>query len=276
MVSRLFRQHPDLQFAHPYHASIDDSVLHILQQEPQWRVVDLPDIAILHYGYAPGAIASRNKLEKARLSMERFLAEHPGDAYTCSKLGALYLQIDRINDGIELLERGLKSGQPEAPVLYELHYHLGIAYSRLKHAAQAAQHYQLAIAQPIVERLKLGALNNLGSLRKATGDLTGAKLAFESALAIAPDFATAHNNLGMTLKALGKLPDAIAHYQQAIALNPDYADAQQNLAVALLKLGRVPESMAHFQQAIALHQQHNPPEAQRLREGLLQMGFQLS
>ncbi|HEY9647638.1 MAG TPA: glycosyltransferase family 2 protein, partial [Chroococcidiopsis sp.] len=47
MVSRLFRQHPDLQFAHPYHASIDDSVLHILQQEPQWRVVDLPDIAIL-------------------------------------------------------------------------------------------------------------------------------------------------------------------------------------------------------------------------------------
>lgn len=92
---------------------------------------------------------------------------------------------------------------------------------------------------------------------------------------IDPGFAAGHNNLGMVLKALGQMQEAIVSYQKAIELNPSYADAYQNIGVALLKMGNVPESISAFGKAIALHEQQNPAEAQRLRQGLQEMGFQI-
>ncbi|MBD2462533.1 tetratricopeptide repeat protein [Oscillatoria sp. FACHB-1407] len=278
LVSRLFRHHPAIEFRRPYHAMIDDSVAQLLKQEPHWQIVDLPEVAILHYGYEPGAIASRDKFQQARMTMERFLVKHPGDPYVCSKLGALYVEMGKVDYGIELLERGLAQQRKtpiDAPVLFELHYHLGIAYSRLKDVERAERHYQTATEQPILEALKLGAYNNLGTLRQAQGNFPGAKAAYEAALEADPNLAIAHYNLGMTLKAMGQLEDAIAHYQKALQLNPIYAEALQNLGVVLLKLGRVEESMAAFQRAIVLHEQRNVQEAQRLRSGLRQMGFEI-
>jgi glycosyltransferase involved in cell wall biosynthesis len=275
LVSRLFRHHSAVRFSRPYHAIVDDSVAELMAQEPHWQVINCADVAILHYGYEPGAIASRNKLEKARMTMEGFFASHPDDAYVCSKLGALYVQIDDWARGIELLQQGLQA-KSNSPVRYELHYHLGIAQSRLQNFAQAERHYHLAIAQPLLESLKLGAYNNLGGLLQNKGDWTGAKAQFEKVLAIDPTFATGHYNLGMTLKGLGQMAEAIAHYQQAITLNPNYAEAHQNLGVVLLKLGRVPESLEAFGKAIALHDQQNSPEGDRLRQGLEQIGFRVS
>lgn len=290
LVSRLFRRHAALQFSRPYHAMIDDSVTALRQQEPHWQVVDVTETAILHYGYEPGAIASRDKLQTARSTMEAYLAQHPNDPYECSKLGALYVQMGDVERGIALLRQGLASvkqmetmaGDAEplavdatAPIEYELHYHLGSAYSRLKQADLAAEHYHQAIKQPILERLKLGAYNNLGSLMKVNGDLSGAKVAYETCVAIAPEFALGHYNLGTTVRAMGHLTDAIAHYQTAIHISPDHAEAHQNLGVALLKLGRVEESLASFGRAIALHSHHNPQQAEHLRRSLKEMGFQL-
>jgi hypothetical protein len=37
---------------------VDDSVEQLLQWEPQWQVISLPTVAILHYGYQPEAIAA--------------------------------------------------------------------------------------------------------------------------------------------------------------------------------------------------------------------------
>jgi tetratricopeptide (TPR) repeat protein len=280
LVSRLFRNHPDLKFSRPYHAIVDDSVAALLQREPHWRIVTCPDVAILHEGYAPDAIASRQKLQTAKAAMEAFLADHPTDAYTCSKLGALYVQLGEIEQGIRLLQQGLRPNPDnptaiEAPILYELHYHLGIAHSRLQQINQAQYHYQQAIDQPLLPSLKLGAYNNLGNLLRAKGDLAAAKTAYELALSIDPNFALGHYNLGMALKATDRPHDAIAHYQTAIALNPSYADAYQNMGVALMKLGRVPESLAAFQQAIALHNQTSSQEGDRLRQELQAMGFRV-
>jgi tetratricopeptide (TPR) repeat protein len=275
LVSRLFRNHPEIRFSRPYHAMVDDSVQELLQREPQWQVVSLSRVAILHYGYQPEAIAALDKYTRARTAMEGFLATHPNDAYVCSKLGALYIQINQLTEGIELLKRGLTSTQVETPVLFELHYHLGNAYTRLKNLNSAVEHYKSAIRQPLLPQLKLGAYNNLGNLLLSAGDLTTAKTAYETTLKIDPSFAAGHNNLGMTLKALGQLEEAIASYQKAIQLNPNYADAYQNLAVVLLKIGKLPESLSAFKKAIALHEAHNPTEAQRLRQGLQDMGFQV-
>lgn len=273
LVSRLFRNHPDIYFSRPYHALVDDSVSWILSQEPQWQVAYLPKVAILHEGYQESAIAYKDKFSKAQAAMEEFLASHPTDTYVCSKLGALYVQTGLLARGVELLERGLASKGVNAQTMYELHYHLGIAYTRLERLELAITNYQAAIHVAIYPMLKLGSYNNLGNLRRASGDLSGAKTAYEMALQIDPNFAAGHYNLGMTLKALGCLKDAITAYHQAIQLNPTYAEAYQNLGVVLLKVGNVPESLAAFGRAITLHEQQNPSEAERLRQGLQEMGL---
>jgi tetratricopeptide (TPR) repeat protein len=278
LVSRLFRHHPDIHFSRPYHEMVDDSIADLLQRESHWQIGYLPNVAILHHGYQASTIAARDKFTRARTIMEEFLATHPHDPYICNKLGALYLESGETAKGLQLLEHGFQSiqnsPQPEAAILYELHYHLGSVYSELN-PSKAEQHYQLAIQQPILPKLKLGAINNFGNLLKQKGDLPNAKLLYQQALEIDPELAIAHNNLGMTLKALGQFADAIAHYQKAIELQPNYAEAHQNLGVILLKTGNVSESLAAFQQAIALHDQTGSTEGDRLRQGLQEIGFAL-
>ncbi|WP_341530595.1 tetratricopeptide repeat protein [Nostoc sp. UHCC 0302] len=273
LVSRLFRNHPDIRFERPYHALVDDSVTAILDREPDWQVGYLPGVAILHSGYQKTAIAQNNKYAKAAAAMEGFLATHPDDPYVCSKLGALYVEIGKIPQGMELLKRGIASSDENYDILYELHYHLGIAYSRLQNTQQAISHYQTAIKLPIYPMLKLGAYNNLGNLLKAAGDFEGAKNAYATTLKIDPNFVVGYYNLAMIFKAFGLFTDAITFYQQAIQLNPNYAEAYQNLGVVLLKVGNHQDSLKAFKKAIALHEKHNPQEAKRLRQGLQEMGL---
>ncbi|MBD2494242.1 glycosyltransferase [Nostoc sp. FACHB-280] len=288
LVSRLFRNHPEIRFERPYHALVDDSVATIIQKEPHWQVGYLQGVAILHTGYQKRAIAQNNKYIKAQAAMLEFLATHPNDPYVCSKLGALYVETGKLSQGVELLLRGLKQASGRSSqdwvtanqsaenyeILYELHYHLGIAYNHLKQPQPALEHYQAAIKLPIYPMLKLGAYNNLGNLLKDAGDLNNAKKAYETALKIDPDFATGYYNLGMTLKALNLFTDAIACYQKAIKLNPYYAEAYQNLGVVQLKVGNLQASLTAFKNAILLHeQQQNIAEAKRLHQGLYEMGL---
>ncbi|NMG09654.1 glycosyltransferase [Brasilonema sp. UFV-L1] len=274
LVSRLFRNHPDIRFSRPYHALVDDSVSEILTKEPHLQVGYLEGVAILHTGYQKSAIAQQDKLTKAQAAMEEFLASHPNDPYVCSKLGALYVETGKTVEGIKLLALGVASCEEEYETLYELYYHLGIAYSRLQNYKNAIAHYDAAVKLPIYPILKLGAYNNLGNLLKATGDLNGAKTAYEATIKIDSNFVPGYYNLGMTLKAMNSFKDAILAYRKAIELNPTYAEAYQNLGVLLLKLGYVQDSLMTFKAAIALHeQQKNPEEAKRLRQGLEEMGL---
>ena len=273
LVSRLFRHRHDIRFSRPYHAMVDDSVAEILQREPEWKIVALADVAILHSGYQQDAIATKHKFQKAQVAMERYITYYPNDAYACSKLGALYVESGLIQRGIDLLTKGLTIVPIDDSIIYELNYHLGIAYRHQQQFVKAKEHYQAAINTNVFPAIKLGAYNNLGNLLKDEGDLTSAQMAYKAALKIDPTFATGHYNLGLTLKAAGNLTDAIAYYRQAIKIDPEYAEAHQNLAVALLKIGKMPESLAEFKRAIALHEQRRPFEAERLRRGLQEMGL---
>lgn len=272
LLSRLFRNHPDLAFTRPYHELIDDSVTALLKREPHWQVMELPGVAIHHTGYQSAAIAQRQKVDRSRTIMERYLVNNPNDPYICSKLGALYADTGELTQSLNLLQRGLQAAT-EPSVLYELHYHLGSVYSQLQNPAQAAWHYQAAIEQPLSPRVKVGAYNNLGTVLKDQGELATAKALYQTTIAIEPNFAVGHYNLGLTLKAMENLSEAIHCYERAIALKPTYAEAYQNLGVAQLKTGNVSGSLAAFQQAIALHEQQGSAEAARLREGLQQMGL---
>jgi len=272
-ISRLFRRHPQLYFTHPYHASIDDSALELIAQEPHWKIISIPLVAIRHTGYQPGVIADRQKLARAKTLMEGYLAIHPGDAYTSNKLGALYLQIGETTQGINLLQQALQAPDLQPPLLFEINYHLGNAYAKLRDANQAAGYYQTALDQEVMLPIKLPVYHNLGILLLDGGDLETAKTAFEVVLKIDPNFAPGHYNLGATLKFMDDYEGAIACYQQAINLQPDYAEAYQSLGVLLLLSGQIDASMQAFTQAIAIQQPNNPEEAKRIQKELASMGF---
>ncbi|MBW4696215.1 MAG: glycosyltransferase [Lyngbya sp. HA4199-MV5] len=271
-LSRLFRRHPAIAFTRPYHELIDDSVTDLLKHERHWQIIAVPDLAIRHTGYQVATIEQRQKVDRARTIMERYLVSHPEDAYICSKLGALYADVGETTRGLTLLQQGLQTAT-DASVLYELHYHLGSLYTQLNALAKAAAHYQAAIEQPLHQRLKLGAYNNWGNLLKDQGELVKAKTLYKTTIAIDSAFAIGYYNLGVTCKAMGNLKEALDHYKQAIQLQPTYAEAHQNLGVALLNAGSITESLESFQQAIALYEQQRSPEATSLRDALKAMGL---
>ncbi|XTZ20375.1 MAG: glycosyltransferase, partial [cyanobacterium endosymbiont of Rhopalodia fuxianensis] len=194
LVSRLFRKHPAVKFSRPYHAIIDDSVTQLLERESQWKIMELPAIAVFHYGYNPKIIVSLDKEKKARQAMENFIKDHPNDPYACSKLGALYLQMNQERAGIKLLKRALKSNKANSHVLFELHYHLGNAYTRQQDNNKAVKHYQKALDQEIMPPLKLGAYNNLGVVLQAMGNLKSASKVYETTIQIDSSFITGYYN----------------------------------------------------------------------------------
>lgn len=274
LVSRLFRNHPEVYFSRPYHAMVDDSIVKLLQKQSNWQIISLPDVAILHYGYQPGIITAKDKFQKAKNIMQGYLAQHPNDAYVCSKLGALYIELGEVKRGIKLLEKGLKNNQNiDNGILYEIHYHLGIGYNKIQNIKQAKYHYTEATQINILPQLQIGAYNNLGNILLEEGDLQGAYKAYTMTIQADNQFTFGYYNLGMVLKAKGLYTEAIAAYEKAIQLNPNYGEAYQNLGVVLMKIGKIPESLAAFKQAITLHEIQNPPAAQQLRQGLKNMGF---
>lgn len=274
LTSRLFRRHPALRFARPYHALIDDSVEALVKTESHWEIGALTDVAVLHYGYAAGTIAAKDKQKRAQAAMENYLAEHPNDPYVCSKIGALYMQMGKQKSGLELLERGVETPNLDPMLAYELHYHLGNAYQKKQDGDKAVIHYQSAIAQQILPALKLGALNNFGALLYQAGQYEMAQRPLMAAIQTDANFVLAYYNLGMALKAAGNYKDAITAYEKAIALQPDYAAAYQNLGVTWFKCGKVQTALEYFGKAIAILETQNLLEAERLRREIKDMGFE--
>jgi tetratricopeptide (TPR) repeat protein len=271
LVSRLFRNHPDISFKRAYHESIDDSVLNILQRDPHWKVLELGEVAIRHTGYQTEAIVQRHKAQRARTIMENYLAAHPEDTYICNKLGALYLEVGEPEKGRELLQRGLQSSTLEPAVAYELNYHLACSYSEAGDFNQAEKYFQTAVEQAISPYLKLGTYTNWGNVRMEQGNPVAAAVLFQKVVETDPGFALGWFNLGTALKDLGNLEDAIACYQQAVEIEPTYAPAHQGLAVAWMKGGRIFESQESFRKAIALYQQQGSPEGDRLQKVLQEL-----
>lgn len=274
LLSRLFRHHSQIRFQRSYHELIDDSVLAIQAQEPHWQVGHCPEVAIEHFGYQVDVIATRHKHQRAAQIMAAALEENPNDAYLCSKLGALYVDMGQIEQGIQLLHQGLDLHPLEPSIRYELHYHLGHTYGQTHQSALALQHYQQAVAQDLPDLIKLGAYLNGANILQACGQHQKACQHYQQVIAIQPNWAVGYYNLGLARRALGDLVGAIRAYQQALQNQPDYAEAHQNLGVALWKQGQLQASQQAFQRAILLHrQQNNRAAADQLQQGIAELGL---
>ncbi len=271
-VSRLFRRHPAIRWSRRYHAMVDDSVALLLEREPHWQVADCGEPALVHEGYHPELLAAGDKAGRLRRAMEAELAERPGDAYACAKLGALVVSQGDRRRGIALLEAGLaRAGEGTTPERYELLLHLAIARGPEDPAA-AATLYRQALALPLDGRLTVGARLNLAALLLRRGDLDEAARLTGTVTNLCPDLPLGWYNLGLIERQRGRLAQAITAYRQALGLAPDHADAQRNLAAALLMGGDIPGAREGFRRAIALLEEQGQQAQARelaLRAGAL-------
>lgn len=241
-LSRLFRRHPEIYFNRPYHETIDDAVLALIEKEPQWRIGQLEGVAIQHWGYTPARLQHRDKITQALAIMSDYLATHPDDAYICCKLGGLYLQTGQLELAKLTLDQGLNTTPIEPAVAYELRYLLGNYYSHMGDLAQAIRQYQAAINQDILPLTKISA----------------------------------QIRLAQAWSQQKKYPQAIQTYEAIIQIAPEFPLAWQNLGVIYLKLGQIQTSLNYFRNAIHRLKSSDPAEAQRLEVELTAMGFSLS
>ncbi|QNI74634.1 glycosyltransferase [Synechococcus sp. NOUM97013] len=267
-VSRLFRRHPRIQWSKPYHSMIDESVAALMRDEPQWRIANCAEPALLHDGYRPELLSGTDKAKRLRQSMERWLEEQPGDPYACAKLGALEVSEGNRDRGIKLLRHGLEtlpSGEEFIAERYELLLNLGIALAADDREAAMAC-YREALALPLETRLSLGARLNLAALLMQQNQLEEAIQLTTTACQRAPEVALAWYNLGLMERRRGDLLAAINAYERSIGLDPSHAESHQNLAVARLMGGDIDGARTGFRQAISVLQaQQRHEEAAALK-----------
>jgi tetratricopeptide (TPR) repeat protein len=136
----------------------------------------------------------------------------------------------------------LLAGQPNNCLAI---YHLGYIWGRLGDRAKEIQLYQKAVACGYVKDDRL--FFNLGMALGDTDQFARALVAFEQAVAIAPNNADNHFGLGMMARAVGKDKTAEKALRQAVALAPRHWDARLALAQLYLDQSRWAEGRAELE-----------------------------
>lgn len=103
------------------------------------------------------------------------------------------------------------------------------------------------------------ALNLLGVVMQAAGDLETSIELLTRATELTPDFFGGFANLGNALQASGRLDDAVAAFDTAIALNPESMETANNLASVYNELKRFDAARTAAETALRLYP--NFPEA---------------
>ncbi len=129
------------------------------------------------------------------------------------------------------------------------HSNVGVLLARQGRAAEAAEHFQRALA---IKPRDAELYTNLGAALAQQGRPGQAAEQFRRALALTPGSPLAHTNLGNALAQQGQLDEALQHYRESLRVNPDDPDTHHSLGQALVRLGRPAEAVDHFRRALAL------------------------
>lgn len=100
------------------------------------------------------------------------------------------------------------------------------------------------------------SLYRQGLTKYAAMDFAGARVDFEQALVLDPDFGDVHHCLAHTLEKLEDLDGALVAAIRAVELSPDEVLAHTSLSVIYMRKGMIPEAEAAKARATELqHQQ---------------------
>jgi len=96
------------------------------------------------------------------------------------------------------------------------------------------------------------ALNLMGVVMQAAGDLELAADLIGRAAELAPDYFGPFANLGNVYQAAGRLEEALDSFRRALELNPDSAETVNNMASLFNQLGRHQEALKASEAALGI------------------------
>jgi tetratricopeptide (TPR) repeat protein len=286
-IARLFRNHPSLRYSRPYHETVDESAMLILDEEPRWKILHEPSIILRHEGYRTARIA--NKVDRGKKSiaiMEAYLKENPNDKYILTKLGTIYCSQERYAKAEAYLNRAMALGprwsetsywlgvtlfkqkKVEAamrcfkeavaadPFLPEAHTKLGAIYFEKKMYNKAVDELKIALSiNPESANIRIGlaeAHAALGAVYLKRGMTDEALSETRKALEINSELPMGLVNLGLAYISKGLYDEAIVELKKALAVSPGLASAHLNLGMAYAKKGMFDEAFTEFDEALNL------------------------
>jgi tetratricopeptide (TPR) repeat protein len=218
-----------------------EQVLTIRPDEPLARTNVA--IQISHLGDRDTAIAE----------LREIVAENPHFAFAIDRLGSL-LQEKGDLDGATSEYKTALHEEPDFP---KAHKDLASVLVKGKHLDEALAEYDMAnLLDPslaISRYLKSADYIDLGSALLRS-DADAAVEEERKAVALSPDYSSAHYHLGVALeKQKEKEQQTIAEYQRAIELKPDYAWPHVALGNLFERMGRVADAQAEWKKAMAIN-----------------------
>jgi len=149
------------------------------------------------------------------------------------------------------------------PNCFEALNNLGMIMQAQGELAVAERLYRLAIKS---EPNSAEAYNNLGNVANATNNIDKALQLYRKAISLKPNYPEALYNAGTVLHKTKNIRDAVTAYRMALKCNPRFLDAYCNLGIALQELGNSTGALDCYKNALAINSDH--PLAQHLASSL--------
>lgn len=172
-----------------------------------------------------------------------------------SELGILLAEMNRDGQALRLLDEVVSStakddNKDKEGTNAEVWNYLGIIYFRKQDFKKSLEAYQRSIQlNPKIAK----TYNNLGTLyltmflKKRERELHGKAVeAFDRALELDAQLASALNGRASALKFTNRVGDAIKDWKKAITAKPDFTDAYFNIAVTYLQLKAKPRALKYL------------------------------
>ena len=192
------------------------------------------------------ASAERDDYEAAARMMGTAVARHPGDAWAHYWQGAIAEARGRTEEALAAYREAIRI----QPRLIEAQTKLAGVLVRAGRLQKALDRLQTVVELDPVHQPR--AWFNLGLIRAQTGDVGGARDAFERAATLDPDLVPAHIQLGTLYLRAELFEDAIPHFRNAVVADSTNASAVGSLGMAHLQLGHTERARQLFTRVLEL------------------------
>jgi Flp pilus assembly protein TadD len=167
-------------------------------------------------------LAQRGRYDEALVHHRAAIRADPRDAFAYTSYGVFLAERGRSEEAIAAHHQALAID----PRRMEAHANLGSVLDDLGRTDEAMREYETALSlRPSVE-----VYNDIGVVLLKTNRPAEAVVALRKALALRADVAVVHENLGRALGAGGDRAGAAAAYETALRLDPNLASARGALA----------------------------------------------
>jgi tetratricopeptide (TPR) repeat protein len=171
--------------------------------------------------------------------------ENPDSLSHCARLAGLLDALGDTASAIAVYGRFLV----QQPAAATAHFNLALLYKKERRYEEARSAYEKAIEFGINDPQEV--YSNLGVMYSELHDEDKARLMYEQALGIAPDYLPALFNLAGMLEELGEREKAIEYYEKILAIEPRHHESRARIIHATRITSEQDTLLTDLQQAIA-------------------------